>query len=373
MILSLYELAWRPAAESIRRTDPEVAHARTVSLMRLADGLGAATALARALHGATFPERPVRVGGVDLPHPLIVAAGLVKGDGFVDELEALAAVRAGRDIVPGSICLPALVGPVEYGSFTRHPRLGNAGRVLWRDSAAKSLQNRIGLRNPGARAAAAYLGSHAASLPPVWGLNLAVSPGVDDIGQSRREITEAAASFHQAFRGLEASPSWLTLNLSCPNTEDDPRGTRSAELARELASALVEGSSRPVWVKIGPDLSEGRLDGIVDACAESGVRAVVATNTQARPTPDGSALAGMSGAPLRSLALDTVTRLAERIEAAGVRLDIVAGGGILSGADLRAFQAAGARAAMIYTAMVFRGPLAAALILREAERGTHHA
>ena len=45
----------------------------------------------------------------------------------------------------------------------------------------------------------------------------------------------------------------------------------------------------------------------------------------------------------------------------------IGGGGILDGTDLRAFRAAGARAAMLYTAMVLRGPLAAALILREAE------
>ena len=48
---------------------------------------------------------------------------------------------------------------------------------------------------------------------------------------------------------------------------------------------------------------------------------------------------------------------------------IVASGGILRGSDLLAFQAAGAQAAMLYSALVFRGPLAGALILREAERG----
>ena len=62
----------------------------------------------------------------------------------------------GRDVVPGWRSLPALVGAVEFGSYTRHPRLGNPGRVVWRDHATRSMQNRIGLRNPGARAAAAH-------------------------------------------------------------------------------------------------------------------------------------------------------------------------------------------------------------------------
>ena len=42
---------------------------------------------------------------------------------------------------------------------------------------------------------------------------------------------------------------------------------------------------------------------------------------------------------------------------------VLGGGGILGGADLLAFRAAGARAVMLYTAMVLRGPLAAALML----------
>ncbi len=367
-MLDLYELAWRPAAAMIRRSDPATAHARTQSLLRHADGAGAAGVLARLTHRAAFAERPTPVGGVELPFPLILAAGLVKGDGFIDEASALAAVREQRDIIPGWRSLPALVGPVEFGSFTRHPRLGNSGRVLWRDSRGMSMQNRVGLRNPGARAAAAYLGSHAADLPPVWGVNLAVSPGVADAAQSRSEIIESAGFFARAFDGLEAGPSWLTLNLSCPNTDDDPHGTQSAELARVLAGALVEILRTPLWVKIGPDLSEPQLEGLAAASIETGVRAVVATNTWAQPALGADVSAGVSGARLRPLALRTVAILASLVSSAGGGLDIIGGGGILTGADLLAFEAAGARAAMVYSALVFRGPLAGALILREAHR-----
>ena len=60
--------------------------------------------------GGRSPSGARRVGGVTLPHPLIVAAGLVKGDGFASEAEALAAVARGRNIVPGWRSLPTLVG-----------------------------------------------------------------------------------------------------------------------------------------------------------------------------------------------------------------------------------------------------------------------
>lgn len=371
MILDLYELAWRPAGALIGRTDAMTAHARTVDLMRTGDRSSALAALARLANRAAFPRQPLRVGSVELPHPIILAAGLVKGDGFADEGTALEAVRQQRDIVPGWSSAPALLGPVEFGSYTRHPRLGEPGRVLWRDRATRSMQNRVGLRNPGARAAAAHLARHATRLPAVWGLNLAVSPGLETDAQRGEDIAAAVRSFTEAFAGLEAGPSWLTLNLSCPNTEDDPRGTQSAELARRLAGVLVEASSTPLWLKLGPDLSDTQLEGLVAACVNTGVQAVVATNTWAQPLPHGGDSGGVSGARLRPRALDTVARLDAAIRGRSAPLDIVACGGILEGSDLLAAQAAGARAAMIYSALVFRGPLAGALILREAARGRH--
>lgn len=369
MLLSLYQLAWRPAAAMVARSDPTRAHHRTQELLRRGDAIAPLAALGGAVGRTTLPDRPTDVGGVRLPHPIIAAAGIVKGDGFADEAAAMAAVEKNIDIVPGWRSLPALVGPVEFGSFTRHPRLGNDGAVVWRNHAARSMQNRIGLRNPGVRAAAVHLHRHVAALPETWGISLAVSPGVGDVALARRELEEAVTPFLEAFRDTAGGPAWLTLNLSCPNTDDDPHGTQSADLARELCGALVAVSPIPVWVKIGPDLSAAQLSGLCVVFAEAGVSAIVATNTWAEPVPGAGVAAGSSGARLRPLALHTVSRLRSMLATASADIDIVASGGILEGSHWRAFQAAGARAAMIYSAMVFRGPLAAALILREAAEG----
>ena len=253
MVLGLYELAWKPAAATLRRTDAEVAHARTVMLMRRADAIVPAIVAARIARRIALPRQPVRVGGVSLRQPFIVAAGLVKGDGFADEESAFMAVEEGRNIVPGWRSVPALLGAVEFGSFTRYPRRGNSGRVFWRDSASRTLQNRVGLRNPGARAAARHLSHHAGALPRRWGVNLAVSPGVTDIAQSETELREATEFFVRAFRRVERGPAWYTLNLSCPNTDDDPQGNQTEALARTLSAALVEQVHVPVWVKVGLD------------------------------------------------------------------------------------------------------------------------
>lgn len=393
MVLNFYEGLWASlAAPLIRRMDAQSAHHTLLEVARVLDGIDPAILAAQFANRETLPEQPTSVGGVTLPHPLILSAGFVKGDGFALEQDALAAVAQGRNIIPGWRTMPALVGAVEFGSFTRYPRLGNPGRVMWRDNATASTQNRVGLRNPGARAAASFLSLNGEHLPPVFGINLAVSPGVTDPSQEVDEVLDSAHFFLDA----GVIPSWLTLNLSCPNTEDDPGANQTAAKARRLCAALVNAVDVPVWIKVSPDLSPDQYAALMTVFAETGIRAVIATNTLAQPTPDGTAVAGVGGGRLRDSALEAVRHLkGEEIltpsdlrsasplphavegeqkpmlpVSAGrsdkKRLDLIGCGGIIHGGHLRDFRDAGASAFMIYSALVFRGPLAAALILHES-------
>lgn len=357
--------AWAVLRIPLRFASAQAAHGWTSWAMRRADGSAAALRLARHLGRTVLPERPTRVGGVALPHPVILAAGLVKGDGFDSEADAMAAVESGRDIIPGWRIMPALVGPVELGSFTRHPRVGNAGTVIWRDEAARSTYNRVGLRNPGARAAAAFLGRRQAHLPPTWGISLAVSPGLEDDAAAAAELAQAATVFEAALRGSGRGPSWYTLNLSCPNTDDDPLASQTGERARTLAGAVVSSlqDAAPLWVKVGPALSVRQYEVLAEVLSDAGVRAIVATNTLAQPWPPGSgATAGLAGSGLRPHALAAVRHLAGAMERLGSDVDIVASGGIMTRAHVDMAREAGARAVMVYSALVFRGPLAAALL-----------
>ena len=222
----LYELV-RPA---LFRRPAQKSHADIIRLLRWLDSKNRALALLGQIHNAAFSPAPVTVGGVDLPYPLMLAAGFVKGDGFASEGEALAAVGEGQNIIPGWRSIPALVGAVEFGSFTRWPRTGNPGVVMWRDAATQSTQNRVGLRNPGARAAAAFLAHYHEHLPHTFGINVAVTPGLDDITRQTQEIIEALAFF----TGKNIRPAWFTLNISCPNTEDDPGGNQTEAQTRVL-------------------------------------------------------------------------------------------------------------------------------------------
>lgn len=352
----------------IFRHHAQRAHDRVIDLLRLAERIPFSTPCCALLHRLTFPHTPVNVGGVRLTQRLILAAGLLKGDGFASESKALDAVaNQGRNIIPGWRVMPALLGPVEFGSFTRHPRLGNPGTVIWRDAATQSTQNRVGLRNPGARAAARFLAKRRRQLPPTFGINIAVSPGVDDIDEQERDVIESLSFFLDA----GVTPSWFTLNLSCPNTEDDPRGHQLEAETRRLCSAVIsEINARaqhiPLWVKISPGLAAEQYRMLVRIFGEVGVRAIVATNTSAQPSPDDASVqAGVGGGALFHESLTTIRHLRAAQQGSPHTIDIVACGGILDGESFREYQTLGVSAGQYWSALVFRGPFAAAIIESE--------
>jgi dihydroorotate dehydrogenase len=368
LLLGVNDIAYKLLRPLLFQQSAQEAHERLVELLKKADSVDLACSAAEIVHSLSFRKTPVQIGGVDLPQPFILAAGFVKGAGFKTEEEAMAAVQAGENIIAGWKAVPKLLGVVEFGSFTRQPRIGNEGVVLWRDVKNKSTQNRIGLKNAGVHAASEFLLKHVIDLPQVFGINIAVSPGVSH-EQAVIDVKESILAFLK--RGVV--PNWFTLNLSCPNTEDDPGGNQTENLTRDLcASALNEiaeaGFTTPLWVKIGPDLAESQYKILMRLFHELGVKAVVATNTLGQATPDNTAIqAGVGGGKLYAHALKTAEMLQEEKRCRGFAVDVVGCGGIMDGDSYLAYKARGISVVQYWSALIYRGPLAAAII--ESELG----
>ena len=360
----LYKLIVRPLLFSVSSA---VSHALLIRFLRWCDHSLLLVFLFSLLRLMTMRSINFVAGNVKLAHPLIVAAGLVKGDGFASEDEAWRALQNGDNIIAGWRSVPALLGAVEFGSFTRYPRLGNSGTVLWRDVSTQSTQNRVGLKNPGALAAAEFLAQRRHQLPKVFGINLAVSPQT----LLEQEALDLKASL-EAFLRRHVVPSWFTLNLSCPNTEDDPQCHQTAETAERLCAVMLDtlrsyNLDVPLWVKISPNLSTQQLEALMRVFTELGVSAVVATNTLPCPAPDlPDVTAGIGGGRLFPAAYKTVQHLVHIATKYEDPPDIIACGGIIDGRSYRAYQMLGVRAAQYWSALVYRGLLAAALIESEA-------
>lgn len=369
-LLSITEKAYQIARPFVFRRSAQNAHESALRILSVCDRLPGVPRLLSAVQHTVFEKHAIYAGGVTLPSPLILAAGLVKGFGFADESAAVDAVHSGVNIIPGWRSLPSVVGPVEFGSFTRWPRMGNPGMVVWRDVDTRSTQNYVGLKNPGAKAASLFLSAHHASLPDTYGINIAVSPGVQDPIQERDEVVFAANSFLEQ----QLRPKWFTLNISCPNTEDDPGNHQTEVRTRGLCSAMIDQLKTvgiPLWVKVSPTLSDEQYRVLMRVFAETGVKAVVATNTLPQPHPERPALsAGVGGGRLHLRALHAVRILQKVCVDEQINVDVIGCGGVQDSATVGAFQKLGVHVMQYWSVLVYRGPLAAALIL--AEMGASH-
>jgi dihydroorotate dehydrogenase len=117
------------------------------------------------------------------------------------------------------------------------------------------------------------------------------------------------------------------------------------------------GSSRPVLVKLSPDLAPDAFETLVAALVDASVAGIVVANTSTTRhdlrDPAAAEAGGLSGAPLLPGMLDLVRR-ARAI--AGSTTAIVASGGICSAEDVAAAYAAGADLVQLWTGLVYRGP-----------------
>ena len=122
-----------------------------------------------------------------------------------------------------------------------------------------------------------------------------------------------------------------------------------------------------MWVKISPTLANEQYYTLLRVFDETRVRAVIATNTLGAPAPDGTT-AGVGGGKLHRAALDVIVLLTEEKARLGCNLDIIACGGVEDGRTYQEFARCGVRAMQYWSVLVYRGPLAAALIEYEARQ-----
>ena len=313
--------------------DPERAHGLSLKSLDVLARLGAAS-----LAATRAPRVPVRVMGLDFPNPVGLAAGLDKDGRHIDGLAALG------------------FGFLEVGAVTPRPQPGNPRPRLFRLPEAQALVNRLGFNNRGVDTLVENI--RRARYRGVLGVN---------IGKNFDTPNERAADDYLAcLRKVYAHASFVTANVSSPNTKDlralqDPDGLDAllvALTAERDRLAKQHGRRVPLAVKIAPDLDESGIETIADRVAARGIDAVIATNTTVsregvEHLPTSREPGGLSGAPLKALATAVVAKLRRALPA---RVAVIGVGGIASAADAREKLDAGANLVQLYTALVYRGP-----------------
>jgi dihydroorotate dehydrogenase len=288
--------------------------------------------------------------GLDFPNRVGLAAGLDKNAAHIDALASLG------------------FGFIECGTVTPRAQPGNPKPRLFRLPAAEALINRLGFNNDGVDRLLANVAR--ASWRGILGLNIGKN---FDTPNAR-----AADDYLTCLRAVHARASYVTVNVSSPNTkglrdlqsEEALGALLTALKAEQAALAQRHGKYTPLAIKIAPDLAPAAIEGIARLLVRHAVDGVIATNTTlarggVAGLPGAAEAGGLSGRPLRAQATAVVRTLARALDGA---LPIIGVGGILSGADARERIDAGATLVQIYTGLIYRGPALVAECARALAR-----
>ncbi len=321
--------------------EPNRAHALAMTALGPVEHLAPLRAALRLLTSVRDPRLEVRKMGLVFPNPIGVAAGLDKN---AERPRALAALGFGH---------------VELGTVTAEPQGPNPPPNLFRLPADRALVNRLGFPNEGAARVAERVRERRAGA----GVPIGIS-----IGKSRsvplEPLDAAIADYVASFRAVRDVADFVVVNVSSPNTKD-LRALQAADMARHLFSALKSeagrGPSKPLLVKIAPDLSDDAIDAICHEVDRAGLAGVVATNTtisrEGLHTPpaeiDRIGAGGLSGVPLFPRALAVVKRVRTRL---GPRACVIGVGGVHGTESALAMLRAGADVVQVYTGFVYEGP-----------------
>jgi dihydroorotate dehydrogenase len=315
----------------LRLFDPETAH--EIALRALALGAGGTD---------TSPDDPrlaVSALGWTIRNPIGLAAGFDKNAVAIGPLGRLG------------------FGTVEVGTVTPRPQAGNPRPRMFRLAADRAVINRLGFNNAGIEPFRARLAARRRA-PALVGANIGINK---DGAVPERDYPALVAA-------VAPHADYIVVNVSSPNTPG-LRDLQGETRLRAILAAIAAQVPRypPLLVKVAPDLAEDGLASVVETCVAAGVTGLIVGNTTiSRPpglrSPNASQPGGLSGAPLRGLAIRVLARVARLARG---RLVLIGVGGIGSGADVLARLRAGASLVQVYTALAYEGPALIPRLKRE--------
>ncbi len=323
--MRLYQQILRPLAF---RFDPEWVHERAMSLLK--SGLIPASTFADSRLGQTH-------FGVHFSNPLGLAAGFDKNAVAVNHWHRLG------------------FGFVEVGTITQHAQPGNPRPRLFRLPQDQGLINRFGFNNHGSEVLATRLASAHPKLP--IGINL---------GKSKiTPVEEAASDYRESYRRLHSLGDYFVVNVSSPNTPGLRTLQEKGALTEIIQAIHSVDPSRPLFIKVAPDLELSALDDVIQVVQENSVTGIIATNTTISReglVSDPGESGGLSGRPVKEKSNSFLKYLYQSCDKRTILMGV---GGIFNGADVYEKIRLGAHLTQVYTGWIYGGPGMVSQSLRE--------
>lgn len=283
-----------------------------------------------------------QVFGLHFKNPVGLGAGFDKNALYLTELETLG------------------FGFVEIGTVTPKPQPGNDKPRLFRLPKDKALINRMGFNNDGvdvvSKRLADWKGANSSS-PLIVGGN---------IGKNKVTANEDAwKDYEICFNALFDHSDYFVVNVSSPNTPG-LRELQEKDSLRKILSHLQninqgKTKSKPLLLKIAPDLTKEQLDDIIDLSFEVKLDGLVATNTTIsrenlateKSLIKSIGAGGLSGKPLMERSTEVLEYLTQQLQQ---KIPVIASGGIFTGFDAKEKFDAGASLIQVWTGFIYEGP-----------------
>lgn len=312
--------------------DPEKVHYFTFSIIRFVSKIPGFKSLFRKLYLVENQKLERQLFGLKFKNPVGLAAGFDKDAKLFNELSNFG------------------FGFIEIGTLTPKPQVGNPKKRLFRLKEDSAIINRMGFNNGGVVEAVERLKNNKGVL--IGG----------NIGKNKVTLNEDALKDYEiCFNALFDYVDYFVVNVSSPNTPNLRALQDKEPLTRLLKSLQVlnfqKPKSKPILLKIAPDLTNEQLDDIIDIISVTKIDGIIATNTtisrEGLQSNNKSEVGGMSGKPLKLRSTEVIRYLSKNSNGA---FPIIGVGGIHSAEDALEKLEAGADLVQIYTGFIYEGP-----------------
>ena len=260
----------------------------------------------------------VTLSGIELSNPIIPASGTF---GFGYEFAELYDIN--------------MLGTFSFKGTTKDARFGNpTPRIAETPS---GMLNSVGLQNPGVDK---VISEELPKLKKCFNKKVMANVSgfsVEDYAYTCEKLDS------------EEQIGWFEVNISCPNVHGGGLafGT-SAKNAEEVTKAVKKVTSKPVYIKLSPNVTD--ITEIAKACEAAGADGVSLINTLLGMRIDlktkkpilANKMGGFSGAAIKPVALRMVYQVYD-----AVKIPIIGMGGITTAEDVIEMMLAGATAVQV--------------------------
>lgn len=334
----MYKLLIRPI---LFWFDPEKVHYFSFSFIKFISKMPFVPSILKSIYEVKDNRLEREVFGLKFKNPVGLAAGFDKDSKCYQELSNFG------------------FGFIEIGTLTPKPQDGNPKKRLFRLITDSAIINRMGFNNGGVDAAVERLKNNK---------NVLIG---GNIGKNKLTPNEEATSDYLiCFDKLFDYVDYFVVNVSSPNTPNLRELQEKEPLTRLLQSLQNENNqkskSKPILLKIAPDLTNEQLLDIIDIVNETKIAGVIATNTtisrEGLESENKAEMGGLSGKPLTKRSTEVIRFLSEKSNKA---FPIIGVGGIHSAQDAIDKLEAGASLIQLYTGFIYEGPKLVADINKE--------